>query len=125
MSFVTNNNIYTHYPGIFEDGRLFTDYKSDSNKNEEVKKQYGIKNNRQYKEFLTKHADIIMNRNRLEMTLDNNTPFFKGSNIFNGSPYKYKNLKDTHKLDQNPLKMNYLTREQLQSLQMRPYKSSI
>ena len=124
MSFITNNNIYTHHPGIFEDGRLFTDYASDSSKNENIKKQYGIKNNREYREFLTKHANMIMERNRLEMTLENNTGFFKQP-PFNGSPYKYKNLKDTNKLEPNSLKMNYLTREQLQSLQMRPYKHSI
>lgn len=124
MSFITNNNIYTHHPGIFEDGRLFTDYASDSSKNENIKKQYGIKNNREYREFLTKHANMIMERNRLEMTLENNTGFFKQPPL-NGSPYKYKNLKDTNKLEPNSLKMNYLTREQLQSLQMRPYKHSI
>lgn len=124
MSFITNNNIYTHHPGIFEDGRLFTDYASDSSKNENIKKQYGIKNNREYREFLTKHANMIMERNRLEMTLENKTGFFKQPPL-NGSPYKYKNLKDTNKLEPNSLKMNYLTREQLQSLQMRPYKHSI
>jgi|TARA_B110000967_G_C18892321_1_gene568248 hypothetical protein len=124
MSFITNNNVYTHHPGIFEDGRLFTDYASDSGKNENIKKQYGIKNNRQYREFLTKHANMIMERNRLEMTLENNTGFFKQPPL-NGSPYKYKSSKDTNKLEPNPLKMNYLTREQLQSLQMRPYKHSI
>ena len=93
---------------ILNDGRTFTDYTQNSIKNEKIKKQYGIKNNQSYREFLTKHAEIIMKRNYNEMTEINNTPLFL-------SP-----LEDTPK-NESELKQAYLNKEKAISTHYRQF----
>jgi hypothetical protein len=109
MSYL-NNSLY---PVILNDGRTFTDYTQNSIKNEKIKKQYGINNNQSYREFLIKHAEIIMKRNYNEMTELNNTPLFLQNNN-NKSPYLFDDINDDSKpkgYSESELKNNFLNKE--------------
>ena len=123
MSYITNNNVYASYPGVLNDGRLFTDYTQNSIKNEKIKNQYGIKNNQSYREFLVKHAETIMNRNFNEMTLLNNTPLFP-QETSNHTPYKFLGVHDYSKpigYSDSEIKNVYLSREKLNAMRKRQY----
>jgi len=122
MSFVTKNNAYSSYPGILNDGRLFTDYSQSSLKNEKMKKQYGIKNNETYREFLVKHAETIMQRNFNESTLLNDTLKFPDS--ISGTPYKFAGIHDDSKpigYSNSDMKDVYLSREKLNAMRKRQF----
>ena len=73
MSWATNyvnpNNINIPYQGIIQDGRLFTDYSPSAVLNDVIRKNNSIDTNVKYKEFLTKNATLIMNKNLLQLKL--------------------------------------------------------
>lgn len=92
---------------ILNDGRTFTDYTQNSIKNEKIKKQYGIKNNQSYREFLTKHAEIIMKRNYNEITEINHTPLLLQNKPLPSS--------------ESQLKQDYLNKEKAMSMNHRQF----
>jgi len=127
MTFITNNNVYSDYPGILNDGRLFTNYNQSSVQNENIKKEYGITSNRKYKEFLIKHTNTIIERNRNEITLLNSTPAYLQDN-HNRTPYKFNGNGDNHAPDvykNSDLKSIYLSREGLEANRRRHIKKFI
>jgi hypothetical protein len=91
---------------ILNDGRTFTDYTQNSIKNEKIKKQYGIKNNQSYREFLTKHAEIIMKRNYNEMTEINHTPLLQ-KNTYDDTPKSESELKQAYLNKENAISTHY------------------
>ena len=108
---------------ILEDGRRFTDYTQSSVKHEKIKNEYGIHNNRTYKEFLKKNTDLMMKRNFDEKKKVNNTPSYIEKNIHN-VPYKFKGVMDTSNPEMysfSDMKNVYLSREQLDSMRKRQY----
>jgi hypothetical protein len=112
--YTTTNNLNIKFPGIIEDGRLFTDYSPSAILNDKIKENNAIFTNIKYKEFLTKNATNIMAHNFKTMgtyDLGVNYPFTFNDINDNTRPSGYetsipKNL--------------YLTREQLSSNQSRP-----
>lgn len=107
---------------ILNDGRMFTDYTQNSIKNEKIKKQYGIKNNQSYREFLTKHAEIIMKRNYNEMTQLNNTPLLLQNN--DKGPYLFDGIHDDTKpkgYSDSELKNEFLNKEKAISMNVRQF----
>jgi len=123
MSYITKNNYNSSYPGILNDGRMFTDYTQNSIKNEKIKSEYGIKNNQTYREFLVKHAITIMTRNYNEMTIINDTPLFR-QDYTNNSPYKFLGVNDDSKpkgYSESDIKNTYLSREKLNAMRKRQF----
>lgn len=92
----------------------FTDYTQNSLKNEQIKQQYGIKNNQTYREFLVKHASTIMKRNFHE-----NKPL-----QVNHTPYLFLGIHDDSKpkgYSESDLKNIYLSRERLNAMRKRKF----
>jgi len=119
MSWATNyvnpNNINIPYQGIIEDGKLFTEYSPSAILNEQIKESNNIKSNVDYKNFLTKNATIIMNKNF-------NTAG-KITGPINNYPYVFNDVNDNTippGYETSLPKNIYLSREQLDSNQVRP-----
>lgn len=94
-------------------------------RNNIIKKEYNIKTNEKYREFMTKHSNMIMERNMKEMTLYNNTPYYKQYNLYK-TPYKFENLDDdTYNESFSDAKIDFLNKEKIQSMRIRPLKESI
>jgi len=122
MSYITQNNYASAYPGVLKDGRMFTDYTQSSIKNEKIKNEYGIKSNQVYREFLVKHAETIMKRNYNEMTLLNDTPLFRQE--ANKTPYLFMGVHDDSKpkgYSESDMKNTYLTSEKLNAMRKRQF----
>lgn len=92
----------------------FTDYTQNSIKNEQIKHQYGIDSNQSYREFLVKHATIIMNRNFQETK----------SLEVNRVPYMFLGIHDDSKpkgYSESEIKNTYLSRERLNAMRKRQF----
>ena len=122
----TDNNTDVLFPGILNDGRLFTNYTPDAMENDNIKKANHIKTNNQYREYLTKNAIAIMHTNFKSMTLENLTPEFN-NRIQNGTPVLFKGVHDEstpYGYEVTFPKNIYLSRERLDDQKRRPMKST-
>lgn len=64
MSQYTANNKYSGFPPMMSDGRaLVGAYTPDAVRNAEIIEKFGIKNNWQYRQFMTKNANKIREDN--------------------------------------------------------------
>ena len=109
----TPNNINIPYPGIVQDGRLFTNYSPDAVINNELRKRNNITTNTNYKSYLQQNATIIMDKNFKTM----------GQSLGKSYPYTFYDVNDRSIPDgyETSLPKNiYLTREQLNANQTRP-----
>ncbi len=119
MSWATNyvnpNNLNIPYQGIISDGKLFTEYSPSAILNDQIKESNNIKSNVDYKNFLTKNATLIMNKN-----------FNTAGKIvgpINNYPYVFNDVNDNTippGYETSLPKNIYLSREQLLSNQVRP-----
>ena len=123
MSWATNyvnpNNLNIPYPGIIQDGRLYTDYNPSSMLNDKIRESNKITTNTKYKEYLTKNAKIIMNNNFNSSGLTSDTNMNLGKNY----PYTFNDVNDVTippGYESSLPKNLYLSREQLYSNQIRP-----
>lgn len=111
-----SNNIHASYPPLMSDGRIYTDYKTNCNSNNNI-------NSNEYRDFMISNATMIMNENTNKAWNDcgncnitrnkhtNHTKyFFKSCNDFS-QPYGYES---------SNLKNMYLSREALQSRMIAP-----
>jgi len=102
------------YPGILEDGRLFTSYSPSTIINERIRKENHLKSDREYRSYLQNNATKIMSYN-FETTgksLDRNIPYTFNPNDTN-RPLGYETSLP---------KELYLSREQLESNMTRPMR---
>jgi len=115
---------YTFDSEYFENRTNYSE-KLVHKRNDKIKKEYTIKTNEQYIQFMNKHSNMIMERNMKEMTLYNNTPYFKPDKIYK-EPYKFENL-DDHTYDDSfsNAKIEFLNKEKIQSMRIRQLKESI
>lgn len=121
----TNNNLSVPFPGILSDGRLFTDYNTDSKMNDNLKRTNQIKNNSDYRRFLVQNTNTIMKYNFNNMILENRTsnPTIIPSY---GEPYLFKGPDDTtipYSYEASYPKMIYLSRQQLDDKKRRPMQN--
>ena len=56
------DNYFKQCPPMMSDGRLFTDYRSTTQREENIKYINGIQNEDEYRMFLQNNADTIINR---------------------------------------------------------------
>ena len=111
------NNLNIPYPGIIQDGRLFTDYSPSSVVNDAIRKQNNIKSDVDYKSYLQKNALNIMNYNFKTMGTED-----LGQNI----PFTFYDVNDRSipaGYETSTPKIAYLTREQINANQTRPMRS--
>ena len=121
------NNLTLNYPGVLDDGRLFTDYVSSASMNDQIKKNNNITNNTKYKEFLVKNTNLIMKINYQNMIKENPLSI-DASNRKNTSPYIFDGISDDTKpygYESSLTKNMYLSREQLNDKKRRPLQKNI
>lgn len=122
----TPNNDKSHSsPGILSDGRSFTDYSQNSTRNEQIKRDNHVKTNEEYRKFLVKNTDTIMQYNYEHSIHKNQTDYFPS--IQHGGPYLYENMQDDSKpygYEDSIPKQNYLSREQIDDKKRRLYKDN-
>jgi len=59
-----SNNVHPGFPALMSDGQWATNWEPACAINNELKKQVGISNNYQYRQYLIKHADSIIEKNQ-------------------------------------------------------------
>lgn len=112
------NNVYTNFPGIVEDGSLFTSYQPAGQENLMLKKAANINSNYDYRRYLQNNATSIMNHNKkyahnynCYFTYENQKDLKMARN-----PYVFENSLDKSKpfgYSDSDLKNIYLSRQQL------------
>jgi len=121
-----SNNIHFNFPPIMADGRNFASWQPDAVINQRIQKQEQIKSNWQYRQYLQKNGNQIMNYNNLEACYDLGLdPHVQtGRTPSNNVPYAFKSAFDTTTPGfgycNSDLKNPYLTREQLNSRMVSP-----
>ncbi len=63
--FRVSNNKYPDCPAIMDDGRAFTDYRSSCFMNNMLKVKNNIRNSYEYRQFLIRNGEQVMNDIRL------------------------------------------------------------
>lgn len=129
----STNNQYSEFPPMMKDGRsIVSSWQPESHINKEIKKQNNIKSNWEYRQYLTKNAHSIMNKEFAESANDtgynmksSQKPNIQSNEVtgFSNYPYSFKSILDETKPTgyvESDLKTQYLTREQLQSRQISP-----
>lgn len=116
-----SNNIHFEYPPLMSDGRNYTIWSPACVNNQQFIQASGIQSNYEYRQYLTKHADLVMADNRKNACdecghciqgygnkngmMNITKHLFRGVND-KSQPYGYEN---------SDLKNMYLSRETLQS----------
>lgn len=119
------NNMYPEFPPMMADGRsLLSSWQPESKINDNMIKQNNIKNNWEYRQYLTKNGDEIRQTNYTETANDTGyvIPPYQ-SEASKNVPYKYNSYHDSTKplgYNDSDLKQLYLTREQLNSRKVAP-----
>jgi hypothetical protein len=112
----TPHNIHLTFPGVMNDGRLFTSYNPNTVMNNELKKINNINSNQNYKQFLQNNAMDIMKMNGENCQYLNNTTIRFNENIKNGNPYLYhESFEKTqpYGYENSGVKNMYLSRQEL------------
>lgn len=130
MSWLTcysgSNNIDFNSPAKMADGRLWSTWQPDAVVNERIQKQENIQSNWQYRQYLQKNGNQIMNYNSSEAcyTLGLDPHVKTDRTPSDNVPHKFKNIFDTNKPGygycNSDLKNPYLNREQLNSRLIAP-----
>jgi hypothetical protein len=120
------NNIHPDFPPIMNDGRNFANWQPGAVINETIRQEANISSNWQYRQYLSKNADAIIQYNQLSACGEccaNTVQYGTGNTVSNNSPYLYKSCLDTTKkfgYEDSDLKNLYLTDYALQSRMITP-----
>ena len=113
-----SNNIHFNHPPIMSDGRTFSNYLPITEVNNRIKKTARITSNNQYRQYLIKHADKIIETNQFR-SCNNVLACANSSKPKNsGDKYIFKSCSDKSTpfgYENSDLKNIYLSREQLNS----------
>ena len=121
-----SNNIYRDFPPIMNDGRNYTNWQPGASLNEHIKKEAGIKSNADYRKYLCKNADAIIQYNQTaacDNCCANMASYGNGMPASNNSPYLFKTCLDTNAefgYENSDLKNLYLSDIALQSRMVTP-----
>lgn len=129
----STNNQYSDFPPLMKDGRsVISSWQPESHMNREIKAQNNIKSNWEYRQYLSKNSQAIMDKQLSESANDtgynmksSQKPNIQSNEVtgFSNYPYSFKSVLDETKPTgymQSDLKTAYLSREQLQSRQISP-----
>tara|TARA_Y200000002_G_scaffold370936_1_gene367009 strand:- start:660 stop:1163 length:504 start_codon:yes stop_codon:yes gene_type:complete len=125
------NNQYDNVPPLMNDGRsLISTNQSDSAENKKLIEENNIQSNWEYRRYLTKNAPKVIESNYMSYTdngflnttmdvpsIQSNVVNYKVKAPLKGSGVVHINEEESEKED---LKINYLSREQLQSRKISP-----
>lgn len=114
----TPNNVYNNFPGITNDGSLFTSYQPAGQYNLSLKNAANINSNYDYRSYLQKNATNIIEYNK-KYAYNFNCYFNydkKSEVVKSGNPYVFTSNLDKSKpfgYNDSDLKNLYLSRQQL------------
>ncbi len=116
MNFESANN--TNYSLIMSDKRAFSSWQPNSEINEELRKKANITSNWDYRKYLVKHADEIIEGNKLSIcsSCSASPGYFNTNSASRNVPFLFKSSLDNSKPDgfeSSDLKTEYLNRQQL------------
>jgi hypothetical protein len=123
-----NNNQYNNFPSKMADGRsVLSTWENETQINHKLIKENNIQSNWEYRKYLTKNSNTIMQYNFVESCNDSGymIPRKKTEKELEPkkliSPYTFDSLNDrTKPFENSDLKELYLTREQLDARKMNP-----
>ena len=118
-----SNPIHKNLPPLMSDGRLFTQLDPSCEENDKLKKSLQIQNNYDYRQYLIKNAESLMNKNRMACFMLNNNVRFGDSNYVPRNKYIFNSVNDNSQpfgYEQSDLKNLYLSRQQLDARKKAP-----
>ncbi len=129
-----SNNIHSDFPPIMHDGRNYANWQPGAVINDTIKKEANIKSNWDYRNYLCKNADAIIQFNQLSACGDCCASTAQYTNGGNGgdsgnsgnssnSPYLYKSCVDNtikYGYESSDLKNLYLNDYSLQARMITP-----
>lgn len=95
------NNIHYDFPARMEDGRAYSNWQPSAVLTDQIRKREGIKTNWEYRAYLQKNADSIIEFDKSIACKQT------------GCPYSYTRSPTIH--TQSDLKDSYLSRQELQT----------
>lgn len=109
-----SNNIHFNIPASMNDGRLFSNYEAACKTNNQLKKNLGITNNYQYRQWLIHNGNEIAKKNN-ELACDDCSQCIKeASQAPKTQKYLYKNCADFSRpygYENSDLKNMYVSRQ--------------
>ena len=128
-----SNNQFDNFPSMMNDGRSVpSSWVSNSVVNDGIKKRNNIKSNWEYRQYMTKNANDIMKYNFTETATDVGFSNSKPEELPSIQSNKFSSLAPAKAIQslievaedtlekQSDLKVNYLTREELQARRVSP-----
>jgi hypothetical protein len=113
------NNVYDNFPPMMADGRtVIASYQPDAVTNEQLLKDNGIQTNWEYRQYLQKNANTIMQQNNMSMSNDvGYVRKYDGNTSVSSVPQMFTSLnqRGAAGYSDSDLKRMYLTREELDS----------
>jgi len=118
------NNRFPNFPPIMADGRaVISSWQPEAVINDRIIKDNNIKSNWQYRRFISKHANAILENNMTQACNDTGYIVSQLNTIQQKTPYLYKSIDDTTNVFGNgnsDLKELYLSRERLDARKIAP-----
>ncbi len=117
-----SNNIYSDFPAIMSDGRVYTEHDTSCEINNGILKNASISNNYEYRQYLINNGLDIMSQNTSSSQMDSNVKNF--SNNVTTNKYLFKSMSDKSQPlgnETSDLKKMYLTRKELESKMSAPF----
>jgi len=118
-----SNPIHKNLPPLMSDARLFTKLDPNCEANDKLKRFLRIENNYDYRQYLIKNGNSIINKNRMACFMTNNNVKVGSEELINHNKYTFKDVNDNNQpfgYETSDLKNLYLTRQQLDSKKQAP-----
>ena len=128
------NNIHHNFPGIMNDGRLFTDHNTSSMLNKQILLHNNLANNEEYRKYLVDNANKIIDMNKKSYMTQNNTYYANNDPLHvlnmkeqrHNNPYLFDSIHDKvqpYGFESNIVKEKYLSMQELASKTVNKYKN--
>ena len=120
-----SHNVHDDFPPIMNDGRNFASWLPNGEINENIRTTNNIKTNNNYRQYLMKNADTIIQYNQFAACDECNASVesIKNKDSNNNSPFLFKSSLDQSKpigYETSDLKESYLSKHQLQARLVTP-----
>jgi hypothetical protein len=119
-----SNNIHKELPPLMSDGRLFTQLDPNCEENDRLQKSLQIQNNYDYRQYLIKNAESLMNKNKMGCFMLNNDFRVGEKEFVSHNKYVFNNVHDNNQpfgYEKSDLKNIYLSRQQLNAKKQAPF----
>ena len=119
-----SNNIYSDFPPLMSDGRLYYNFDPSCKANDYLKNELNLKSNYDYRQYLINNGKNIIENNKKSAQFSCGAPILNHANDGGKTKrYLYKNLNDQTQpfgYEHSDLKNIYLSRQHLQNNTIAP-----